>query len=36
VAAPRSAAALEALLRAALRRPLAYSVTGNMAYVVTE
>lgn len=34
VAAPRAAAALEALLRGAVRRPLAYSVTGNMAYAV--
>ena len=34
-AAPRTAAALEAQLRAALRRPLAYSVTGNMAYAVS-
>jgi SAM-dependent methyltransferase len=36
VAEPRTAAALEAVLRSALRRPLAYSVTGNMAYAVTE
>ncbi len=34
VAAPRTAAALEAGLRGALRRPLSYSVTGNMAYAV--
>lgn len=34
VAAPRTAAALESQLRAALRRPLDYSATGNMAYAV--
>lgn len=34
VAAPRTAAALEAQLRGALSRPLAYSATGNMAYAV--
>jgi SAM-dependent methyltransferase len=34
VAAPRTAAALESLLRGALRRPLDYSTTGNMAYAV--
>lgn len=36
VAAPRTAATLESVLRGALRRPLAYSVTGNMAYGVAE
>lgn len=35
-AAPRSAAALESALRGAVSRPLAYSVTGNMAYAVAE
>lgn len=35
-AEPRAAAALEAVLRGALRRPLSYSVTGNMAYAVAE
>jgi SAM-dependent methyltransferase len=35
-AEPRAAPALEAVLRGALRRPLAYSVTGNMAYAVAE
>lgn len=34
VAAPSTAAALESQLRGALRRPLEYSVTGNMAYAV--
>jgi SAM-dependent methyltransferase len=34
VAAPRTAAALQAQLRGAVTRPLAYSVTGNMAYAV--
>ncbi|HEX6039425.1 class I SAM-dependent methyltransferase [Longimicrobium sp.] len=35
-AEPRAAAALEAVLRGALRRPLSYSVNGNMAYAVAE
>ena len=35
-AAHLARAALEALLRGAVRRPLAYSVTGNMAYAVAE
>ena len=34
VAAPRTADVLEAQLRASLRGPLEYSVTGNMAYAV--
>jgi SAM-dependent methyltransferase len=34
VAAPRTAAALEAQLRAVIRRPLDYTVTGNMTYAV--
>lgn len=34
VAAPRTADALESFLRGAVTRPLAYSVTGNMAYAV--
>lgn len=36
VAAPRTAAALKLELRASIRRPLSYSVTGNMAYGVAE
>ena len=36
VAAPRTAAALEAQMRAAIRRPMDYTVTGNMAYAVAE
>lgn len=36
VAQPRTAAVLEAQLRDALRRPLDYSVTGNMAYAVAD
>lgn len=35
-AAPRASGALESLLRGALRRPLSYDVTGNMAYAVAE
>jgi SAM-dependent methyltransferase len=36
VAAPRTAATLEAQLRGSIRRSLDYSVTGNMAYAVTK
>jgi SAM-dependent methyltransferase len=36
VAEPRPAATLEGQLRDSLRRPFTYSVTGNMAYAVTD
>ncbi|HYW13002.1 MAG TPA: class I SAM-dependent methyltransferase [Longimicrobium sp.] len=36
VAAPRTAATLKTLLRGSIRRPVTCTLTGNMAYAVTE
>jgi SAM-dependent methyltransferase len=36
VATPRTAAELKTLLRAAIRRPVTCTLTGNMAYAITE